>query len=104
MAKNGNTSVIVPTAEVRLGNYAAKFTEKDLVELNDVHEYIKDGFKENILEIQDYIISTFDVFSKNHDGKIVQLLIRLHGYLDLFEFIGKMDVKFDKSNYEKEER
>lgn len=103
MAKKENSSVIVPTAEVRLGDYVAKFTEKDLRELDDMREHIKDGFKDNILEIQDYIISTYDEFTENNAGKIIQLLNSLHGYLDFFKGLGEIDVKYVKSNHEKEE-
>lgn len=103
MAKKENTSVIIPTAEVRLGDYVAKFTEKDLRELDDMREHIKGGFKDSILEIQDYIISTYDVFGKNNAGTIVHLLSRLHGYLDFFKGLGEIDVKYVKSNHEKEE-
>lgn len=103
MAKKENTSVIIPTAEVRLGDYVAKFTEKDLRELDGMREHIKDGFKDNILEIQDYIISTYDEFTENNAGKIIQLLNSLHGYLDFFEGLGEIDVKYVKSNHEKEE-
>lgn len=101
--KDENTSVIVPMAEVRLGNFVAKFTEKDLDRLYNIGDFVKDGFKDSILEIQDYIISTYDVFSKNNAGNIVHLLSRLHGYLDIFEAIGEIDTKYIKTKHEKEE-
>lgn len=98
MAKKENIAEIKPIAEVQLGGFVLRLTEKEMSLLKDINDYVKDGFKDSILEVQDYIISTYDQFTKENSRKIVQLLSSLHGYLDFFKCLGELDIKYEEKN------
>ncbi len=98
MAKKENIAEIKPIAEVQLGGFVLRLTEEEMSLLKDINDYVKDGFKDSILEVQDYIISTYDQFTKENSGKVVQLLSSLHGYLDFFKCLGELDIKYEEKN------
>ena len=91
-------SEIKPIAEVKLGGFVLRLTEEEMSLLKDINDYVKDGFKDSILEVQDYIISTYDQFTKENSGKVVQLLSSLHGFLDFFKCLGELDIKYEDKN------
>ena len=91
MKKEGCAQV-VPTAEVRLGRYVAKFTEKDLQELYDLIEFVRDDLMNTIRKYDDFIIDAFredntkaEVCMRNLDG--------LRGYVWWFNRVVGIDIK-----------
>lgn len=89
-----NCTQIVPTAEVRLGNYVAKFTEKNLEDLKDVVSFARDSVKESIRKYDDFIIRHYNDNREDAD-LCMRLLDGLRGYVYFFELIEGIEVKYE---------
>ena len=95
MAKNGNTSVIVPTAEVKLGKYTAKFTEKNLSDLYDFIELVKEDLMDSIRKYDDFIIAAYREDNSMAD-ECMKSLDGLRGFVWWFEQVKGIEIKCEK--------
>lgn len=92
--KKESCTQIVPTAEVRLGDYVAKFTEENLKDLKDVAEFARDSAMESVKVYDEFIIGWYNENHKDAD-KCMRLLDGLRGYVSLFGYIGNIDIKYE---------
>lgn len=95
MAKNGNTSVIVPTAEVKLGKYTAKFTEENLSDLYDLIKFVKEDLMDSIRQYDDFIIAAYREDNSRAE-ECMKSLDGLRGYVWWFEQVKCIEIKCEK--------
>ena len=92
--KKEDCTQIVPTAEVRLGDYVAKFTEENLRDISVVAEFARDSARDSIKRYDEFIIGWYNENRKDAD-RCMRMLDGLRGYVDLFEYIGNIDIKYE---------
>jgi len=91
MEKNGNTSVIVPTAEVKLGKYTAKFTEENLQDLYDLIKFVKEDLLDSIREYDDFIIAAYREDNSRAE-ECMKSLDGLRGFVWWFEQVKGIEI------------
>jgi hypothetical protein len=92
--KKESCTQIVPTAEVRLGDFVAKFTENDLSNLKDVAEFANESVEESVRKYDDFIINHYNEIHEGAD-KCMRLLDGLRGYVHLFKLVGEIEVRYE---------
>lgn len=99
MAKKENSSVIIPTAEVKMGHVTAKFTKEALEDLYYLKDFVEKDLIDTIREYDDIII---DAYRGDNDkaAECMKHLDGLRGYVWWFERVKAIDMTWESEKKE----
>ena len=92
--KEDNVAKVEPVAEVRLGEYVARFTEENLKDLLDLVEFVNEDMHSSINEYYDYFL---DIYSNDRSRaeELMKQMDGLRGYAWWFDRVKDFDIRHE---------